>query len=118
MGLEGEVPSWDDLRGQIIVLQSFSAPSPQIKKVREAIEGLGQVMCCSYQYTLQIDRNDLMKKKVVGGVGFIPVLVDTHGELCDRFGFRRKTTNVIVDRRGVVAAVGVRKEHCPIFSGK
>ena len=41
MGLEGEVPSWDDLRGQIIVLQSFRAPSPQIKKVREAIEGLG-----------------------------------------------------------------------------
>jgi hypothetical protein len=52
MGLEGEVPSWDDLRGQIIVLQSFRAPSPQIKKVREAIEGLG---------TNEV--NDSMKRK-------------------------------------------------------
>ena len=47
------------------------------------------------------------------GLDSIPVLVDTHGELCDRFGFRRKTTNVIVDRRGVVAAVGVRTEALP-----
>ena len=41
MGLEGEVPSWKDLRGQIIVLQSFRAPSPQMRKVRESIEALG-----------------------------------------------------------------------------
>ena len=45
-------------------------------------------------------------KKLSVGLDQIPVLVDNHGELCDRFGFRRKTTNVIIDRRGVVSAVG------------
>lgn len=114
MGLEGEVPSWDDLRGQIIVLQSFRAPSPQIKKVREAIEGLGtsDVLFLPVHTPDRSERFDEEKRSSVG-LDSIPVLVDTHGELCDRFGFRRKTTNVIVDRRGVVAAVGVRTEALP-----
>ena len=111
MGLEGDVPSWEDLRGQIIVLQSFRAPSPQIMKVREAIEALGtsDVLFLPVHTPDRADRFDQEKKSSVG-LASIPVLVDTHGELCDRFGFRRKATNVIIDRRGVVAAVGVRTE--------
>ncbi len=111
MGLEGEVPSWEDLRGQVIVLQSFRAPSPQISKVREAIEGLGStdVLFLPVHTPDRAERFDGDKKLSVG-LDQIPVLVDNHGELCDRFGFRRKTTNVIIDRRGVVSAVGVRTE--------
>ena len=111
MGLEGEVPSWKDLRGQIIVLQSFRAPSPQMRKVRESIEALGtnDVLFLPVHTPDRAERFDQAKRSSAGLDG-IPVLVDRHGELCDRFGFRRKTTNAIVDRRGVVAAVGVRTE--------
>ena len=114
MGLNGEVPSWEDLRGQIVVLQSFRAPSPQIKRVREAIEGLGtsDVLFLPVHTPDRAERFDEEKKSSMG-LDSIPVLVDTYGELCDRFGFRRRTTNLIVDRRGVVAAVGVRTEALP-----
>ena len=114
MGLEGEVPSWEDLRGQIIVLQSFRAPSPQIKRVREAIEGLdtSDVVLLPIHIPDRAERFDDENKSSLG-LDSIPVLVDTHGELCDRFGFRRQATNVIVDRRGVVASVGVRTEALP-----
>ena len=111
MGLEGEVPSWNDLRGQIIVLQSFRAPSSQMMKVRELIEDLGtnDVLLLPVHTPDRAERFDESKKSSAGLDG-IPVLIDTHGELCDRFGFRRKSTNAIIDRRGVVAAVGIRTE--------
>ena len=111
MDLEGEVPSWEDLRGQVIVLQSFRAPSTQISKVREVIESLdsNEVLFLPVHIPDRSERFD-EEKKSSAGLDSIPVLVDTYGELCDRFGFRRKATNVVVDRRGVVAAVGVRTE--------
>ena len=111
MGLEGEVPSWETLQGQVIVLQSFRAPSPQIKKVREVIEGLAStdVLFLPVHTPDRAERFD-EDKRIKVGLDQIPVLIDEKGELCDRFGFRRKMTNVIIDRRGVVAAVGVRTE--------
>ena len=91
MGLEGEVPSWKDLRGQIIVLQSFRAPSPQMRKVRESIEALGtnDVLFLPVHTPDRAERFDQAKRSSAGLDG-IPVLVDRHGELCDRFGFRRR----------------------------
>ena len=78
MGLEVEVPSWNDLRGQIVVLQSFRAPSPQIKKVREAIEGLetSDVLFLPVHTPDRAERFDEKKKSSVG-LDSIAVLVDT-----------------------------------------
>lgn len=105
-----DAPSWDDLRGRIVVLQSFTSASSAGRASLRRIEALLsayepediQLICV---HTPQgADRaDDFIASRGAPG----PVAIDTKGRFCDDMGIWKRPLTIVIDKQGAIRYPGV-----------
>jgi cytochrome c biogenesis protein CcmG/thiol:disulfide interchange protein DsbE len=105
-------PPLADLRGKVVVLQSFSTRGSGRRSVDLLQRALSDTPRTDLEVLLvhtpdQADRAAMvLERQPVAW----PCLVDERGEACDRLGFFRRPANVVIDRQGNVRYAGLTPE--------
>jgi thiol-disulfide isomerase/thioredoxin len=107
---EAKAPSIDDLRGRVVVIQTFSTKNAQSRSQLDRLaKALAEfkpedVRLIAVHTPEGADRAVQMLEK--NGVDF-PVAIDANGEFCDAIGAFRKPVNIVVNRTGDVKHAGL-----------
>lgn len=107
----GEATTWDDLRGKVVVVQSWSSKTsgsarfPQ--RVAAALKGIdtADVQVILIHTPEGADTAARFIEKNPAGA---PTVIDADGSLCDALGMFKRPQNLVVDRNGVVRYAGLR----------
>jgi len=109
--LAGAATSWDDLRGKVVIVQSWTmangvgrgAPD-RAQRAAEMLNAGDDVVVLAVHTPESADE----AAEYIGKRGFdIPVILDEQGLFCDEFGFYKRPTNVVIDRNGFVRYAGL-----------
>lgn len=103
----GEAPTWDGLRGKVVVIQSFTTADTAGRgwpaRVANALESftLADVRVIALHTPEQADgaKEFLAKKAPPQGV---LVAVDSKGAFCDALAIYKHPTNLVIDRNGAL----------------
>jgi cytochrome c biogenesis protein CcmG/thiol:disulfide interchange protein DsbE len=105
-------PPVAELRGKVIVVQSFSTRGSGRRSVDLLQRALADTPRADLEVLLvhtpeQADRAAMvLERQPVAW----PCLVDERGETCDRLGFFKRPTNLVIDRQGNVRYAGLTPE--------
>lgn len=107
---ESDPLRWADLRGKVVVIQSWSHRSAarrqgltRAKRIVAGFEG-EDVVLIALHTPESVDRAEAyLERKKMG----MPVVVDPIGAYCDELGVYKRPVNFLVDRQGAVRAAGL-----------
>ncbi len=108
--LAGAPASMQDLRGKVVVLQTFNAKTAAgmnaLKKSAEALESahLGEVVFIGVQIP---EGADIAKKLLERANIKTPVILDANGEFCNALGAYKAPVNFVLDRQGDMKFAGL-----------
>ncbi len=102
--------SWDELRGKVIVLQSWTSRTEAGRaapnRAKKTIEDIGSSdVALIALHSPEGEENAL--KYLDQRPLEIPVVIDREGLLLDEFGIYKRATNVVIDRNGTVRYAGL-----------
>lgn len=111
-GAAPQVLSWNDLRGRVVVLQSFTTANLPGRKWLErtgmALKGFPakdlRVIVLHTPENAERAADFLNKQAPPPGV---VVAIDVKGTTCDALGMYKAPVNIVIDRQGVVRFVGL-----------
>jgi len=105
---------WDELRGSVVVLQSWTSTSAAGRSALKRLEGASREIDSDDVQMLAVhtpDGAEIAQRFLDRETPNVPVVVDPVGLFCDELGFYKRPTNVIIDRNGAVRYAGVRLRH-------
>lgn len=108
--LNGERLTWDDLRGKVVVIQSWTGRTAggraQPQKAQTAIKDFKpeDVVLLALHTPDGADKAEEVAKNAAAG---IRVVVDPSGAFCDELGIFKRPANLVIDRDGAVRAAGL-----------
>ena len=109
---EMEVPSWSDLRGKVVIVQSWNNDSPEGRLViRAAAKTLTRVKDKANIALILVhtpDKHEVAAKYCKRNRVKSPTVIDTTGSICNSLGFYKDPTNVMIDKQGRVRHVGLK----------
>ncbi len=107
----GTPPTWDDLKGKVVVMQSWSNSDARSRQLVGAItkaiartsnpEDVAILMVHTPKDIRSIEKYQTKHKIEV------PTILDSSGEFCNKIGFYVDPTNIVIDRNGAVRHVGL-----------
>lgn len=102
----------DDLRGKVVVLQSFSTKGGGFRAVTRLAEALRTIPAQDVAVILvhTPDGVDRAPTALERNPAPYPVLLDPTGATCDSYGFFRRPSNLVIDRQGNVRFGGLTPE--------
>lgn len=112
----GPKTSWDELRGKVVVIQSWTGKTSggraQPKRTQDALKDFKpeDVVVLMLHTPEGADKAaNVAKQSAAGQI----VVVDPSGNFCDALGVFKRPVNVVVDRDGAVAYVGLSPTGLP-----
>ena len=121
MWFESDPLHWEDLRGKIVVIQSWSHKSSggrsgitRAQRILDSLES-EDIVLLALHTPENVDQVEpfLERKKMK-----VPVAVDPIGAYCDELGVYKRPVNIIVDRQGAVRAAGLNARGLKSMLGK
>lgn len=109
-----EPMSWKELRGKVVVVQSWTSRNAAGRRVPERLEEARKNADSDEAVFIALHTPEgadhvetYLERRPVEGI----VAVDGSGAFCDALGFYRRPTNVVIDRNGEVRFAGLRVEY-------
>lgn len=107
----GNPMTWDELRGRVIVIQSWSVGNASSRNWPQRVADLlkqhanpSDLAIIALHTPEDADRaEDYLKRKAAP----VPVVLDSTGEFCDALGVYREPVNIIIDRNRVIRYAGL-----------
>ncbi len=107
-----EAPTWSDLKGKVVIVQSWNNDSPSGRLViRAASKTLTRVKEKENIALILVhtpDEHEKAAKYCQRNRVKSPTVVDTTGAICNSLGFYKKPTNIMLDKQGRVRHVGLK----------
>lgn len=107
-----EAPSWSNLKGKVVIVQSWNNDSPEGRLViRAASKTLTRVKDKENIALVLVhtpDEHEGAEKYCKRNRVKSPTVVDTTGAVCNSLGFYKDPTNVLIDKQGRVRHVGLK----------
>jgi cytochrome c biogenesis protein CcmG/thiol:disulfide interchange protein DsbE len=104
--------SWSDVRGRVVLLQTWSSATgtgrsglARMEKLRSRVPGDDLVIFAVHTP----EKVDNAKSFVDRRKPSVPVIIDHSGNFCDALGAYTTPVNVLVDRRGAVRYAGLNR---------
>ncbi len=103
---------WEDLRGKVVVVQSWTNGSRIGRAWFDRAQRLDQrvddddVVVLTVHTPKEVERAERFITRRDPG---LPVLIDEEGVFSDTLGFYRRPTNIVIDRQGAVRYAGVNE---------
>lgn len=108
-----DTKTWDDYRGHILVVQSWTTQTGSGRKAAERAADIvadmdrDDVRVLALHTPQNVDRAiEYIERKELN----FPIAIDTTGAFCDELGMYRQPSNAVIDRNGVVAAIGLNAD--------
>ena len=110
-----EIPSWKELRGKVVIVQSWNNDSPAGRLVvRAASKTLTRVKDKENVALVLVhtpEKHEKAKTYIDRNRIKAPAVVDTTGIICNSLGFYKTPSNILIDKNGKVRHVGLRIKH-------
>ena len=107
---QGEPMTWEDLRGKVVVIQSWTRDNEVGRAATRRVQLLlrkhdpSDVQIIALHTPEGVDGLDTyLERRDVG----VPVLVDRAGHFCDDLGIYDRPTTLVIDRQGVIRYTGL-----------
>ena len=110
--VETEPMSWGELRGKVVVIQSWTSHSASGRnwalRARQTLSGFAatDVQLIALHTPEGAESADVFLQRRPLGV---PAVIDATGFLCDALGVYRRPANIVVDRNGTVRYAGLNQ---------
>ena len=105
-------PTWSDLKGKVVIVQSWNNDSPEGRLVvRAASKTLTRVKDKDNIALVLVhtpEEHESAEKYCKRNRVNSPTVVDTTGSICNSLGFYKDPTNVLIDKQGRVRHVGLK----------
>jgi cytochrome c biogenesis protein CcmG/thiol:disulfide interchange protein DsbE len=109
----GQALTWDDLRGKVVLIQSWtskssagrSAPVRSLRAAR-SVEGGDEVVVLALHTPEGAETAERFLERRAPET---PVIIDSAGAFCDELGVYKRPVNLLVDRQGTVRYAGLNK---------
>ncbi len=102
---------WDNLRGKVVVIQSWSSRNTSGRTIPQRLQDVATEINNDDLQLLALhtpDGADTVEKFLGQRAAPMPVVVDTSGAFCDALGVYRRPVNIVIDRIGNVRYAGLR----------
>ena len=108
---ESTVPSWDSLKGKVIIVQSWSNTDTNSKQKVSVLDKLVAKTIDPENVEVVLVHNPVgirsLQKYLKEKPSTHPIALDRTGSLCNDFGFYIDSTNVVIDKNGAVRFTGL-----------
>ncbi len=109
---DDEAPTWSDLKGKVVIVQSWNNDSPEGRLViRAASKTLTRVKDKDNIALVLVHtpiEHESAEKYCKRNRVKSPTVIDTTGSICNSLGFYKDPTNVLIDKQGRVRHVGLK----------
>lgn len=116
--VNGDALSWADLLGQIVIVQTWTTATQEGRNALSMAETIRDRARAEVGKTVDVavialhtpEKAESARSFLTRRVTTLPVAVDPSGRTCDALGVWKRPVNMIVDRQGVVRAMGLNAE--------
>jgi hypothetical protein len=108
--LDGEPAAWGDLRGRVVVVQSWNLGTQEGRNWLARMEQLRRIHPEEDVAILAVHTppgEESLSSYLARSSARVKVVADPTGEFCDRMGFYERPSNIVVGRNGVVRLAGL-----------
>ena len=110
--LDGNPTTWENIRGKVIIVQSWTSGTAQGKKWPTRLAGMikdfpqDQIFAIALHTPEDVDQAEAHLARQAAPEN-IHVVIDADGDFCDALGIYKEPVNILVDRNGTLRYAGL-----------